>query len=80
MVLFDKDLTILNTGTHTMADHPSTPDISITTPTLGGKTDWATLDNPCGSDHLPILIKCNVPHHATGATTVSKWILLKMDP
>ena len=78
-VLLEKNLVILNTGTNTMADHHSTPDSSISTPTLGGKAEWSTLNNPCGSDHLPILIKLNIPHNTTGAINTSKWILKKAD-
>lgn len=57
-------LIILNNGSPTMVVHPdhhiSAIDLSICTPNIAHLFDWNVLPDPHGSDHLPILLKCQL--------------------
>ena len=78
-LITDKDLVILNTGTPTMADFATAPDITIATPELGAKCTWSIINDPCTSDHLPILTKIAIQYEKMGTSTRSKWKLDKAD-
>ena len=78
-LIFKYDLTILNDGNPTMTEHNTKPDITLATPNLGITSEWHTLDNSCGSDHLPIISQYQVRYNATGTAVPAKWILDKAD-
>lgn len=78
-LLLEYGATILNDGAPTMAETESSPDITIATPNLSARSEWYTLDNSCGSDHLPILSKYNAKYNTTGAAVSQKWNLNKAD-
>ena len=70
---------ILNNGKHTLSIHNTTPDITLASPTISANWEWQVLQQTCGSDHLPILIKLNVRYNTTGSSGISKWKLGKAD-
>ena len=78
-LIFKYDLTILNDGNPTMTEHNTTPDITLATPNLGITSEWHTLDNSCGSDHLPIISHFQVRYNATGTAIPPKWVIDKAD-
>ena len=78
-LISDKDLFILNTGAPTMADYDTAPDITIATPELGAKCTWSIINDPCTSDHLPILTNIAIQYEKMGTSTRSKWKLDKAD-
>ncbi|MCG8049253.1 MAG: reverse transcriptase domain-containing protein, partial [Candidatus Thiodiazotropha endolucinida] len=78
-IIQEKGAAVLNDGAPTMADFTTTPDITIATPNLAARAEWYTLDNSCGSDHLPILSKYNSKFDTTGAARKEKWNLNKAD-
>lgn len=78
-IFSEHGLVVLNTGTPTMAEHSSSPDITLATPNLSAKCEWYTLASSCGSDHLPILSKFSPKYNATGTAGPSRWILSKAD-
>lgn len=78
-LISDKDLVILNIGAPTMADYATAPDITIATPELGAKCTWSIINDPCTSDHLPILTNIAIQYEKMGTSTRSKWKLDKAD-
>lgn len=75
----DSDLVILNTGEPTMADFNTSPDLTLATPQIGAKCEWSVLDNPCNSDHLPIIINIRAKCDTMGTSARQKWKLDKAD-
>ena len=78
-LIFKYDLTILNDGTPTMSEHNTSSDITLATPNLGISSEWHSLDNSCGSDHLPIISHFQVRYNATGTAVPSKLVIDKAD-
>ena len=75
----DRDLLTLNTGQPTMADYDTTPDLTIMTPDIGAKCSWRIFNDPCTSDHLPILINIATKYKKMGTSVRPKWKLDKAD-
>ena len=69
---------VLN-GQPTLSVHDTTPDITLASPTISAISEWQVLQQTCGSDHLPVLIKLNVRYNTTGSSGVPKWTLGKAD-
>lgn len=63
----DSDYVVLNTGSPTCI-HPagvSCVDVSFVTSSISHMFDWTTFNDGMGSDHLPIIIKIELPGQAT---------------
>lgn len=61
----DCDYVVLNTGSPTCI-HPtgvSCVDVSFVSSNISHMFDWSTFNDGMGSDHLPIIIKINLPCH-----------------
>ena len=70
---------VSNNGQPTLSVHDTTSDITLASPTISAISEWRVLQQTCGSDHLPILIKLNVRYNTTGSSGVPKWKLGKAD-
>lgn len=60
-----KNLFIANDGSHThvpfqINHNASAIDVTMVSPSLAPVVSWKTSDDPLGSDHLPLLISCNL--------------------
>lgn len=55
------DVVLLNTGSPTFLNvrsgTTSAIDLTMVSPTIAPRLGWEVLDDPCGSDHLPILVR-----------------------
>lgn len=84
-------LCILNNGNHTRIGLPcsndSSVDLSFLSPDLFWNTTWSTLDDPNGSDHIPIIITINSsrkPHspilNQSAESSLTPYILILIKP
>lgn len=77
------NIVYLNDGSPTMVGRlnarESAIDISLCTPDVAGLFSWKTYEDPCGSDHLPILIEGNFSPFIKETHCASKWQINKAD-
>ena len=76
--MIDKDLTLVNDGTHTrtrrVTGNESTPDITLCGRSWKDKISWSVEKPIGGSDHLPILIEVNNKvKHVNNLDSKVKW-------
>lgn len=71
------NLTYLNTGAATLVkklnNRKSAVDITLCSPELAHFFTWKVIDDPHGSDHLPIIIECNFNIHNYIGKTHKIW-------
>lgn len=75
------NLVYLNDGTATLLrnlnQQPSAIDLTLCSADMQHLLDWSTMEEPHGSDHLPILIQCHLKPEPNVAQTVRKWKIIK---
>lgn len=80
----NQNIVYLNNGNPTIVPtlntvHKSAVDLTFCTSGLAGQLVWSLLDDPSGSDHLPILIHGQVSLEQTAVTQIRKWRIGKAD-
>lgn len=77
------NLVYLNNGSPTLVKNlharKSAIDLTLCTPDIAGLLSWETYSDPCGSDHLPILIQGNIFLKTENTATSKKWRIDKAD-
>ena len=73
----DQNLVYLNNGSPTIVPtlntvHKSAVDLTFCSTGLAGQLVWCLLDDPSGSDHLPILINSQISLEQTAVTHIRK--------
>ncbi|XP_048775373.2 uncharacterized protein LOC125679964 [Ostrea edulis] len=77
----DQNLVILNDGSPTGID-PNTGnttalDVTIVPHTISATSDWIVIQDPCGSDHLPIISNFSLTPYMETITLPKSWVYAK---
>ncbi|CAH2008071.1 unnamed protein product [Acanthoscelides obtectus] len=77
--LDDSNLSFINNADPTYVKYQSKSaiDLTLCTPQIHHQVEWRTLPDPCGSDHLPILINCNFTPEKLSFASNRKWNINK---
>lgn len=79
--LHQNNLIFLNNGKPTFIGKFNTRDtaidVTIATPDIANSLQWDTYLDPCGSDHLPIIVNCNLSPQCAVKSLNKKWNLKK---
>ncbi|KAH0814294.1 hypothetical protein GEV33_008497 [Tenebrio molitor] len=82
-VLSETEYVVLNTGGNTripyVGQQPSALDLTLASTNVALKCSWNVLEDPLGSDHLPILIEYSENHHLSVRKTYLFWNETKAD-
>jgi hypothetical protein len=82
-VLSEIEYVVLNTGGNTripyVGQQPSALDLTLASTNVALKCSWNVLEDPLGSDHLPILIEYSENHHLNVRKTYLFWNETKAD-
>ena len=77
----DQNLIILNDGSPTRIDpntgNSTSLDVTIVPSTLSVISDWIVIQDPCGSDHLPIITTFSITPYKETKTLPKSWIYTK---
>ena len=60
-----------------MAASPYANDLTMATPALSTVAEWQTLDNSCGSKHLPVITSIHTEYSSSVTIPQPKWKLSK---